>query len=153
MIKATQTWDKEEIKSIICHEKLWALAGYTTDPKDFDPKMDRIWLKIEWPDYANDKTHLIGMMEFRELTKVAAEVHGGLHPNWRHQYSIMAEMIAEEWVKKNTEYRTVVITSPMSCTHVHKFAQNCGFQPTGIIPNGIVYNNKFEDLILLTKNI
>ncbi len=97
---------------------------------------------------------ILAIAKFSLMTEVCIEYHLYILPShWGKSYSDDIKTIVEEWFYNNTSASSIVIFSPESCKEVHKAAIRVGYEPTGIIPFGVIWNNRAESLLMFTKII
>ena len=143
LVNISPTFDVATIKNIVTHPKLYNLAGHCGDPADYVPDLNNLWLLVK---SNNEVAGLIGLSEF---TKITAVGHIYILPEYQTTgLSEAAVYKAAEILKENTYIRQIIIPVPTECRHVHLFMQRIKAQKSGIIKNGIIYNNNLQDLIL-----
>lgn len=140
----SKTEDKDLIKNFITNPILWEMAGYHGDPNQFTPNMDNLWLTAL---IAND---FVCLMELRKFTSLIYDCHIYTLPEqMRKGIATEAVKQAIQWIKKNTQIKTLMLTVPFSCQHVIKFLANkTDFKICGMLHKSIIYQNRLEDLIL-----
>jgi RimJ/RimL family protein N-acetyltransferase len=148
MIIITETKDKELIKSIITNEHIWELAGYSGNKDEYEPDLTNTWLKIEL-----DRV-LVGIFKLRKFTEITVDGHIHILPEFRNKI-IANDAIKEsrKYLKEKSNYKNVITTVPISCEHVMKLMDRVGFKVCGAIHNGIIYQDRLEDLIVYELTI
>lgn len=143
----------ENIKSItdiLTNHKLWALTcgQNLEDITEFELDGTQTYLGIYWGQ------ELIGIFQYSSLTKVTLNGHINLLPNyWGTGASEEAISKAHEYLLKETNFKTVICTVPASCVHVLKFMATIKYKVCGAIPNGIVFDGHYRDLIIYSHSL
>lgn len=147
MITIKETKDKKLITDIVTVPELYNLAGNYGNIKKYKPDMRKLWLEIK----INGKTAGLGV--FKEVTKITYDSHIYVLPEY--QKKGLTPEIARE-LQKYLSFKgvkTLIATVPMECSHIFKLMEKTNFKVTGMIPNGIIYNYKLQDLIIFSANI
>lgn len=101
-----------------------------------------------------DDTTFIGVIAYEEVTKVCFNVHGGLLSTFQKgTYAVDMITALIEYFKNHSFATCLIWSSPVQCIWVHRLLQKLDIPMTGIIPQGIVYNNKLQDLLIFSKRI
>lgn len=144
MINIIPTNSDNLVKKIITNDKLWILAGYSGKKEEFMPNMDNLWLEIQ------QNTVITGLFELRRFNTITFEIHPYVLPEHQHTgLSLDALNKLQEFLKENyKEIKNLISYVPISCTHSIKFLEKTNSKISGLIKNGIIYNNQLQDLLL-----
>lgn len=147
-MKVLETKNKTLIKDVVTNPVLFKMLGYSGNPEDFRPNLNDTWLHISYESIT------VGLFHVKEFTKITAECHAYILPEYHGKgVSISAAEKAIDYLKKNSEYRTLMTMVPMACEHVFKFLKRIDFKPCGLIKNSIVYNDQLQDMVLLERGV
>ena len=140
----SETKNVNLIKLIVTDPTLWLLeGGEGQDPKSYKPYLGHIWLKII------HNRDIIGLLELREFTKITYEGHIYILPQYHASgLALEAGVALIGYIRKLNKIKNIITTVPTSCDHVLNFLKKLGFSVNGIIQNGIIYNGKYQDLIM-----
>ena len=144
MIEVKPTRNIELIRSIVTNPILFDLeGGRGLDPVLYSPYLGNLWLSIK------KDSEIIGLCEFRKFTTITYESHIYILPEY-HGTGIPLECSKYllDYLRDNTGIRNIITTVPESCVHVTNFLDKIGFKQCGYIINGIIYNDKEENLIV-----
>ena len=146
MINLKQTRKLNIIKDILSNPRLFEVSnGHSDIPEFLDIDINSNYLLIEIDD------KLAGCFQLKKFSPLIVEGHIHLLPEfWGKKCSINVTLEGIKWLKSNTRYTSILTDVPISCEHVHKLLLHTGFVPCGLIKDGCVFNNKFENLILYT---
>ena len=141
----TEIHDSNIIKRIVTNPLLFKLHGFAGFVEDYEPNLhnDDIWLHI----IQDDKD--IGLVQLEPITAITANSHVYILPE-HHGSGIALEAVREvrEYIKEKLRFKKIICTVPFDCGHVVKFNNKVGFTPCGLIHNGVIYNNRLQDLII-----
>jgi len=91
----------------------------------------------------------IGCFQLQELTKITANVHVNIIEEFRsNRISNKIYPVFVKWVKENTDYKNIVATIASSNVVMFKVMNKTDYKVIGLIKNGIIDNNSYDDLIL-----
>lgn len=143
MITIVITKDESLIKSIVTDPVLWKLHGRTGEIDSYTIPEKDLWLLIK-----NDND-VIGLMQFTLFTYITAIAHIYILPVYHGMgMSELAIEAVKEFLKEIPDLRNIVCDVPRECNHVTKLLYKVGFQFTGLIEDGVRYNNKIQDILL-----
>lgn len=136
------TGNLELIRGIITEPKLFALSyGQSVDSKNFEVEHNGFhYLHIK------NGIKTVGCMQVRTLTRILLEAHIYILPEyWGTGISDRASEVGFEWAKSQGYYQ-VFTDVPKECTHVIRLLKRVGWVQCGHIKDGIIFNNKLQDL-------
>ncbi len=97
---------------------------------------------------------LIGILILRPLTTITVDCHWFLLPHtWGTGLSDSVVQELDRWLNVNTHYTKVCVQTPHSCKEVLEACARNGFKMEGLITKGICWNNRVEDMIILSRFI
>lgn len=139
----SQTNNKELIKSIITNPVLWDLRDLDDHPNDLCIPENLLWL------LATEDNKNLGLIELIPFTNNTMFGHIHLLPEY-HSTGLATQFIksAQQYLKEHTQINSVLTTVPVSCTHVIRLMKATNFIQLNTIPDGIIYKNKKQDLLL-----
>jgi hypothetical protein len=112
------------------------------------PLVEEQYLKITL------ENRCIGLIRFKELTKVCIEAHIQIlpeaHKKGNGKQAVLSGIL---WFKNNTKYKTLITYVPENCPHVLKFMYDNAFDCAGAINNGINYAGRLVKLFLFQVEI
>lgn len=121
MIEKTQ--DKEAIRAILCHPKIWPMIADDESPADFDPPIneDYYYLRTLDPDPT-------GLFIYHWFDEDTLETHHHVLPEFRGVDSINYSMESVKWVFENTGAKRLVCSIPNEYPNVIAHAKKGGFK-------------------------
>lgn len=145
----TVTNDKDVIKQIMCDpllfkasmpdEDLAALKAGTWEPHD----------QCIYLNYDNK-----AIIRLYSLTNLSVDMHIHLKPEfWGTGTSESLAAAVEKYLVENTNFCKIVIQTPACCRAVLKAATRDGYSLEGILTASILWRDKVENLILMSKFI
>lgn len=139
------TQNKKIIKQVLTEPTLWkVMYGQGNELSCFKPDMSFRYLLVE-----KDNKEIIGLFQIRELTKMLLECHSFILPKyWGTATSKEAIIEGFNWVRSNTTYLKCFTDIPDDCKEVIKASEYLGWKKIGTIENGVIYNNKIQQLHL-----
>lgn len=138
----------EIIKSFVLHPKLIKTHGFEVDKDNF--KIDTSFVYLT--NYIDDKPAALAPV--KKFNKSCLEAHLFVFPEYQIQnktVDLTKELI--EWVKDNTTYKKIVVTTPKVCKHVINLLNKLNFNKFGELSKGIIYNSERVDLIFYEYEI
>lgn len=145
-MKIEETKDRQLIESICKDDVILQMTD--GDKSKYKADLNHLWLLIK----ENDE--IIGLGEFIQIKTITWECHIRILPKYQGKgIALEGAKKGIVWLRHNTVIRNVIAYIPYECEHVFKFLKKLEFIPSGIIKNGIIFHNKLQDLILLSKNI
>ncbi len=146
MINFIETNNKEEIERIVKNPIISKLLSLSDSYE---------------PDFNNEKFYLIhkeslviGITTLKKFSNITYDAHLILLPEY-HGRGLATKVGYKffKFVKKNTIINNLITSVPLEAKHGHKYMERLEFKVIGLIKNGIVYNNKIQDLILYQKEV
>ncbi len=102
----------------------------------------------------DEEGKILTVAKYSYMTEVAIDFHIYVDPAlWGTGQADKIEAALMDWYKDNTAINSVVTFCPASCKEVHRAADRVGYAPVGIIPFGIIWKNKVEDIYIFNKVI
>lgn len=139
--------DYRLIEAIIKNPILWQLMGHIEDPDKYEVPKDRTWL------LASDEEDIIGLMELHPMTAITYIAHIHIRPKYHKTGKSLQVVEATKEYLKKTHIKNIITTVPLVCTHVIKLMNKTGFVVQGSIKDGIVYDNRIQDLLLFQLKV
>lgn len=97
---------------------------------------------------------LIGLISFRELSKITTEVHIHVLPeSHKKGYGKQAVYTGMRWFSRTHACKTLITYVPSNCFHVLKFMKDNDFTACGLIPEAIIYNNELVSLYIFNRGL
>lgn len=119
--------------------------------KDYIPfKTDNtgIWLEV------TDSQKVIAVFQLQEFTKITGNIH--LHILKENQGKGIAKTLFDPlitWIEHNTKYQKLIATVPEHNIKMRAVIARLPFRITGIISNGIILDNKIQNLLIFELNV
>lgn len=141
--------DDYEITSIIMQPKLWKLSyGQGCLVEEFKVDKTCSYLGVIY------QKELCGMFQLKEFNKITVDAHIYMMPSYQNRnLAVKAVKAAGEYVKETTEFKNIITSVPVECTHVFKLLNKTDFKVCGQLTNGIIFNQRMQNLILLQWEI
>lgn len=150
MIYLEPCFDKKIIQSVLQNTHLCDLVfGKNSLEKimEFDHSIRYIGI------YESDST-LLGLYTIRPFTKITVEAHIYILPEYQGiGKSLEIAESGKDWLRFSTQYQNIITTVPSNCLHSVKYVNHIGFQHSGTISQGIIYNDEVTDLLIYTYNL
>lgn len=140
------TTDKELIKSIFNHPKVYKLSSDDCSPEVYEPDIHPgvVFLTNE------EKT---GMVRIDQMNGICCQVHAAMLPK---AYGRGAEFVRDtiRWGFQNTRYIKIVAIIPDYNRLIVKIVKKCGFTKEGVLRKSFLKNWKLHKQVIygLTKN-
>lgn len=148
MITVFPTLDKDVIKSFVTHPVLFKMAGFTIKPEEYEVPESSLWVLITQDNID------IGVFELRKVTNITYDIHTYILPEYHNTATTLeATKTGLEFLKEHTTIKTIIITTPQECLYIVKHVLKVGFKPCGIIDDGVIYNNKRQNLVILQYEV
>ncbi len=147
MIIKTNNYDV--IKQIMCDPKLFKASMPDVDLVDFEagtwePRQDLTYLNYDGK----------AIIRLEQVSSIAVCIHPHLHSDfWGNGTSHMLEEELEKWLVENTQYCKAIIMTPQCCREVLQAAVREGYSLEGILTASVLWRDKVENLIILSKFI
>ena len=145
------TTDKRLIKSVMGHDVLFKASMPDEDIAVYE--------KGEWVP-ATDCQHLvcdlegesIAIIRLYAVSNLTVDMHVHLIPEyWGKGVSNHLQPAIEKFLEENTNYCKIVIQTPQCCRQVLQAATREGFELEGILTSAILWRNKIENIVLMSK--
>lgn len=96
----------------------------------------------------------IGVFQLQEFTKVCGIVHLHIFENYQNK-GIVKQLYDPliDWVRQNTRYSKLLATIPEDNIKMRAIVAKLPFRICGIVGDGIIYNNRSQNLLLFELNI
>ncbi len=114
----------------------------------FEPNMSNIWLII------NFRSKAIGLFELQEVSKIASIVHMHIISGYQKQdLGLLAFKKLVEYLSLHSKIKTLIGTIPAKNSHIMSIVNRTAAKCCGNIPNGIIFNNELQDLLLFNLEV
>lgn len=154
MIEVQATIDLDLIKKIMLEDpKLFYACSSDDELVDYglsqwNPNSNQNYLVLR------QEGEIIGYGHWNYITNITADGHARLCSKyWGSGLSQEAYKAAEDWFKEHTQVYKFVLKIPQSQEHALKAAAAAGYEVEGVLMGAIVWRNKVENLILMSKFI
>lgn len=154
-VTVVPTEDRELINSLVFHEDF-------QDPR-ISEAQDILIAKSGFGQATRDSKYLViyadsviaGFFKYEPVTNMCLFWHIKiLKAFWGTGVSDKASELGDKFIKENTPYRKLLVTSPIECKEVHKACcERGGFEVEGVLTNAIYFNDKIQHLIILGKDL
>lgn len=142
-----RTEDKEYIKSVFCHPEV-----YSSLVDDFSPKNEE-YQPVVIPEVTYLRPEEGGAcFMFVPHNQSMWEIHSAVLPDHR-KHSLKYVNECREWLKQNTNCKTVITLVPEGNYPAHALAERAGMQKVGIIPKSIQKGGKLLNQTLLSMEL
>jgi hypothetical protein len=148
MLTCYQTFDQRQIESVLNEPRNFQ-ATFGQDPSikyaDMDPT---------YKYYGVYDTHsLIGLFPVRELTKITLDTH--IYIKELYQKSELVDKACYTAMRKFKEegYEQLIGLVPFNLDRMITFIQRIGYEPRGLIQNGIMYNGEKTSVFVFQKDL
>lgn len=140
--KAIETWIKSTgIVDYVDRQLITLKEGYK-----LDTKARYVIIKEE--------QKILAIAKYSYMTEVAIDYHLYVDPIlWGKNKVSEIDQAIMTWYLNNTRITAVSIFSPAACTHVHSASLKCGYECSGIIKFGIIWDQKLQDLYIFNKTL
>jgi len=150
MIKIEFTEDLDIVKSIITSEGLWELSyGQDSRKEGFEVERNGFaYLLIKYEEA------IIGCIQIRPLTKILLESHIYIKKKyWGTGLSDKAVKESYKFAKYQLGFKQVFTDVPLECRQVQNLLKRTGWVRSGIVKQGVIFNNKLQDLLFYSFNL
>jgi RimJ/RimL family protein N-acetyltransferase len=147
MITINQSTNLDNIKTILQHPILFRATFGQTDKKEIELDPSALYLEV-----LKDK-ELVGICQLTSFTAITAIAHIAILPECWGQISRDIINYLLKYVKQNLFFTTIITSVPETSRTVHKILQDLNFTNIGIIPEGIFYHGKYQDLTIYSMNL
>lgn len=98
--------------------------------------------------------NIVGIVRWKLFSNITIEAHVHILP--KYWGSGITEEIADQvfafW-KQTTHCNRLVTFVPEDCKHVQKAIHRFGLEPTGVIPGGVIWNQRQQDLYIFSRDL
>lgn len=104
--------------------------------------------------FINHNNESVGCFQLQEVTKITVSVHMSLLEEYQNKdIAIKCFKPLLEQLKKDTTYSKLVCTVPVNNKHMLSVLNKTTFKVCGLIPNGIIWDTKLQDLLIFEVTI
>ena len=97
---------------------------------------------------------IVGFVRWNYFTSITAIVHGYLQQAyWGTSISDEFDSLTCKWFAENTHVHKLSVLSPAPCKHVHLACARWGYEIEGVSIGAIVWRNRVEHLVIMSKFI
>lgn len=152
-IKLSESTDKKTIQSILFHPSLIntlpdedRLALKDAVESELNPEVNYLLVHT---DKAN-----IGVIRWEPFNNITIEAHVQILPEYwgTGVTEKIAQQVFTYW-KETTHFKTLITFVPEDCKQVQRAIHRFGLEPTGVIPKGIIWNQRQQDLYIFSRDL
>lgn len=147
MVTVETTEDKDIIKRVITHSKIWSAVSddFAPMPDEFEPTINgsTVYLLVK------DGDEILGLWAFLAKTRICWDVHTCLLPNSWGPRARQALQVMLDWLWKTTDCLRLVTEVPEYNKLAYRFALEAGMKEFGKNEAAYMKYGRLQDLILM----
>lgn len=136
----------DTIKEVYSHDGLYNQVTSSDSPITFEDWVPET-IQTMWALIVVD-TIIAGIVQIKPVNRRLAELHIGLKKQYRRELGLVIGKEGLVWLRQNTTFKHFMTFSPITCKNVILFLERIGFTFSGVIHDGINYQNEVQNLLI-----